>query len=109
MSLKEQRKYGGPSMAGLSMRANQKTCNVNGNDSKLYRIANADPKMIKMTREAASAFPALAHEDPALYQLMESVDVLEARFLTFTPPLPNSIYLHSKHILTCLYNIGDLS
>lgn len=72
MSLKEQKKYGGASMAGLSMRSQRK-------EDHLHTVANAEPKFTRMTQEAAIAFPALATEDPALYQLMESVDVLESR------------------------------
>mmetsp|Transcript_30295 Transcript_30295/g.35753 ORF Transcript_30295/g.35753 Transcript_30295/m.35753 type:complete len:215 (+) Transcript_30295:94-738(+) len=74
MSLKEQKKYGGASMAGLTLKSE----NINNNDS-LTRIANAEPKHQRLVYEAAVAFPALARDDPALHQLMESVDVLESR------------------------------
>jgi hypothetical protein len=83
MSLKEQKKYGGASMAGLTMRrgSSGSSTNNNSHNEHQHRIENAQPSHTRMTKEAAVAFPALATEDPALYQLMESVDILETRCL----------------------------
>lgn len=72
-------------MAGLSVRSQTKA------GDHLHIVSNAEPKFTRMTREAATAFPALATEDPALYQLMESVDVLELRLAS--PPPPPSLFL----------------
>jgi hypothetical protein len=81
MSLKEQKKYGGASMAGLTMRRSSSSSTNNSQNEHQHRIENAQPSHTRMTKEAAVAFPALATEDPALYQLMESVDILETRCL----------------------------
>jgi hypothetical protein len=99
MSLKEQKKYGGASMAGLTMRRSSSGSSTNNSQNEhQHRIENAQPSHTRMTKEAAVAFPALATEDPALYQLMESVDILETRCL-----ISVVLYVHILNVFIFIF------